>query len=82
LPRAVILVPGYGTQGGDAIGAAASFNSDGLGAIVNASRSITYAYGDRGLSKEAFAAHVEGSTRAMIGEVTMAVEEAVVGGRE
>jgi len=44
LKNAYILVPGYGAQGGTAADAANSFNSDGLGAIVNASRSIMCAY--------------------------------------
>jgi orotidine-5'-phosphate decarboxylase len=44
--RSYILVPGYGAQGGTADGAAKSFNKDGLGAIVNASRSIMCAYKD------------------------------------
>ena len=44
LKCAYILVPGYGTQGGTAKDVAHSFNSNGLGAIVNASRSIMYAY--------------------------------------
>lgn len=39
-----ILVPGYGAQGGSAADAARSFNGDGLGAIVNASRSIMCAW--------------------------------------
>jgi orotidine-5'-phosphate decarboxylase len=39
-----ILVPGYGTQGGTATGAAGAFNRDGLGAIVNSSRGIIQAY--------------------------------------
>lgn len=39
-----ILVPGYGAQGGTARDVVHSFNSDGLGAIVNASRSIMCAY--------------------------------------
>ncbi len=38
------LVPGYGTQGGTADDAAESFNSDGLGAIVNSSRGIIAAW--------------------------------------
>ena len=42
--NAYILVPGYGAQGGTAADAAACFNEDGLGAIVNASRSIMCAY--------------------------------------
>lgn len=42
MPRSIILVPGYGSQGAAAEDAAANFNDDGLGAVVNASRSITY----------------------------------------
>ncbi len=44
LKHAYILVPGYGAQGGTAEDCAHSFNPDGLGAIVNASRSIMRAY--------------------------------------
>jgi orotidine-5'-phosphate decarboxylase len=44
MPRGILLVPGYGAQGGAADDCAASFNLDGLGAIVNASRSIMCAY--------------------------------------
>jgi len=44
LKKAYILVPGYGAQGGTARDVVHSFNSDGLGAIVNASRSIMCAY--------------------------------------
>ena len=36
-------VPGYGT-GGNAKSVVVNFNDDGLGAVVNASRSILYAY--------------------------------------
>jgi len=44
LKKSYILVPGYGAQGGTAIDAAKAFKMDGLGAIVNASRSIITAY--------------------------------------
>jgi orotidine-5'-phosphate decarboxylase len=44
MKRSYILVPGYGTQGGTAKDVEHFFNCDGLGAIVNASRSIMYAY--------------------------------------
>ncbi|MHC4562918.1 MAG: orotidine-5'-phosphate decarboxylase [Planctomycetota bacterium] len=44
MPRQLFLVPGYGTQGATAKDCAASFNSDGVGAIVNASRSVIYAF--------------------------------------
>jgi len=44
MKHAYILVPGYGVQGGTAGDVAHSFDSNGLGAIVNASRSIICAY--------------------------------------
>ena len=44
LKSAYILVPGYGAQGGSADDAVKSFNQDGTGAIVNASRSLMCAY--------------------------------------
>ncbi len=44
MPNSIFLVPGYGTQGGSGKDIVPSFNSDGLGAIVNASRSIIFAY--------------------------------------
>jgi orotidine-5'-phosphate decarboxylase len=44
LPRAFLLVPGYGAQGATAKDLAVYFNPDGLGAIVNASRSVIFAY--------------------------------------
>jgi orotidine-5'-phosphate decarboxylase len=42
MPRAILLLPGYGAQGGSAAAAAAGFDADGLGAVVSASRSLTY----------------------------------------
>ena len=44
MPKACILVPGYGAQGGKAADLAPYFNEDGLGAIVNSSRGIIAAY--------------------------------------
>ena len=44
MPKAYILVPGYGAQGGTADQLAPYFNEDGLGAIVNSSRGIICAY--------------------------------------
>lgn len=44
MPRAFILVPGYGAQGGTARDLAHYFNQDGLGAIVNSSRGIITAH--------------------------------------
>ena len=43
LPRTPFLIPGYGAQGANAADIRAAFDSDGLGALVTASRSIIYA---------------------------------------
>ena len=42
LPYSVLLVPGYGAQGGEAEDVAGAFDSDGLGAVVSSSRALTY----------------------------------------
>lgn len=47
MPNALILVPGYGAQGGSADSAVCSFTASGKGAIVNASRSLMCAYKKR-----------------------------------
>ena len=44
MPQAWILVPGYGAQGGKAEDVARAFGKDGLGAVVNASRSLMCAW--------------------------------------
>ncbi len=44
MPKAYILVPGYGAQGGKGKDLAHFFNEDGLGAIINSSRGIIAAY--------------------------------------
>ena len=44
MPNAIFLVPGFGAQGRTAGEVAKCFNPDGTGAIVNASRSVIYAY--------------------------------------
>jgi orotidine-5'-phosphate decarboxylase len=44
LPNCWFLVPGYGTQGGTARDVAGAFRADGLGAVVNSSRGITFPF--------------------------------------
>ena len=44
MPRQIFLVPGYGAQGATASDCAAAFDADGRGGIVNASRSVIYAF--------------------------------------
>jgi orotidine-5'-phosphate decarboxylase len=73
MPKALILVPGYGTQGGSAKAAAECFNDDGLGAIVNSSRGITYAFADPDISRDAFVRSVREKTLRMIEDINRAV---------
>jgi len=54
MPKAYILVPGYGAQGGKGKDLVHFFNKDGLGAIVNSSRGIIAAY-QQDAYKEKFA---------------------------
>jgi len=44
MKEAIFLVPGYGAQGGTADDVAECFNPDGLGALINSSRGIIFAY--------------------------------------
>ena len=44
MPHATLLVPGYGAQGASADDAVRAARADGSGVVVNASRSIMYAY--------------------------------------
>ena len=44
MAEAWILVPGFGAQGGTAADVAPAFRADGLGAVVNSSRGVTFPF--------------------------------------
>ncbi|MDX1965481.1 MAG: orotidine-5'-phosphate decarboxylase [Pirellulales bacterium] len=44
MPHTWILIPGYGAQGGTAAAVTSGFDEQGLGAVVNNSRGIIFAY--------------------------------------
>ncbi len=44
LPGVWFLVPGYGAQGGSAADVRAAYRPDGLGAVVNSSRGVTFPF--------------------------------------
>lgn len=44
MPGSIILIPGFGAQGGAATDVAGGFDADGMGAVVNNSRHIIFAY--------------------------------------
>ena len=60
MPGVFFLVPGYGTQGGSAADVASAFDENGLGAIINSSRGLTFAY-----QRPAFAKYVADWQRAI-----------------
>lgn len=75
MPNAIFLVPGYGSQGAGAKDIVHCFNKDGLGAIVNASRSVNYAYVENGSSPDGshFKDAARNATMAMINEINSAL---------
>ena len=65
MPKAYILVPGYGAQGATAKDILPNFNEDGLGAIVNSSRGIIAAYKNEKYAKFG-AEHYDEAARAAV----------------
>ena len=55
MSNSYFLVPGYGAQGGGAEDVKPCFNKDGLGAIINSSRGITFAYQKMDFDDNAYA---------------------------
>lgn len=73
MPHTPLLVPGYGSQGGNASDVAAAFAEDGLGALVNSSRGINFAfraerYRDQ-FPADQWEQAVEAATREMIADL-------------
>lgn len=70
MPHVPLLIPGYGTQGGGASDVAASFRDDGLGALINSSRGINFAYNRQPykdqFEPENWEAAVEAATKDMV----------------
>jgi orotidine-5'-phosphate decarboxylase len=72
LPRAIILVPGYGAQGGSAKSAASCFDENGLGALVSSSRGTTYSYSGPDISRAAYVETVRENMQRMIEDIRKA----------
>lgn len=77
MPKAYILVPGYGAQGGRGKDLVHFFNEDGLGAIVNSSRGIIAAYKQEQYAKygaENFGDASRAAVEDMIADIREALE--------
>ena len=80
MPKAYILVPGYGAQGGKGKDLVHFFNEDGLGAIVNSSRGIICAYKqdkykEQGITPENFADASRLAVKDMIADISGALAQ-------
>ncbi len=79
MPNTWILVPGYGAQGGKAADVALAFDAKGLGALVNASRSLMCAWqkADRyaGYSEADFALAARNEAIRMRDEINEALQK-------
>lgn len=73
------MVPGYGAQGGGAKDVVDAFNKDGLGAIVNSSRGILYAYEKSTLTFDQAAREATIEMREAINSALEAEEKILVG---
>lgn len=76
MPKAYILVPGYGAQGGKGKDLAHFFNKDGLGAIVNSSRGIIAAYKQEAYAKYG-AEHFGDASRAAVEDMIADIKGAL-----
>ncbi len=69
MPSAWLLVPGYGSQGATARDVAGGFDEEGLGAVVNNSRGIIFAYSLRGYDERFGAARWQEAVAAATGQM-------------
>jgi orotidine-5'-phosphate decarboxylase len=79
--KAIILVPGYGHQGGRGRDTIRNFNIDGYGAIVNNSRNLMFAYltKDFKMPPEKFGEATKKAAVAMKEDIVGAMKEAGMG---
>ena len=75
MPRQIFLVPGYGAQGATAADCAAAFKDDGTGAIVNASRSVIFAYSRQDCTEPNWQQAVASAARALAKDIAAAVRQ-------
>lgn len=66
MPKAFILVPGYGAQGGKGSDLVHFFHQDGLGAIINSSRGIIAAYQQEKYAKYGAQGYADASRAAVL----------------
>lgn len=73
MPHTFFLVPGYGAQGATAADVVGAFDAQGHGALINASRSILFAYRSPAYAQLTYAAAARAATLEMIAELQHAL---------
>lgn len=77
MPHTLFLVPGYGAQGATAADVAGCFDARGGGALVNASRSICYAYQREPYASRYGAAGYGAAARAATEQICLEIQRAL-----
>lgn len=82
LPKSVFLIPGYGAQGGTAADVVYGFDENGLGAIVNSSRGIIFAY-EKGDGSKPYTDYIREATLKANEDLNQALKNAnkTIGGK-
>jgi orotidine-5'-phosphate decarboxylase len=77
MPHAFFLVPGYGAQGASAADVVGCFDAKGQGALVNASRSLIFAYRTSPYAEQYGEAAYAAAARAATQRMTEAIQQAL-----
>jgi orotidine-5'-phosphate decarboxylase len=79
MPQTLFLVPGYGAQGGTAADVVGCFDAQGQGALVNASRSLIFAYRTAPYAEQygaaAYGAAARAATQQMLADIRRALRQ-------
>ncbi len=73
MPNTILLVPGYGAQGGSAHDTLPCFNTDKLGAIINSSRGITFSGDISEMSRVEYSNAIRANAEKMISDMKSAL---------
>jgi orotidine-5'-phosphate decarboxylase len=79
MPHTLFLVPGYGAQGATAADVVGCFDEQGQGAVVNAARSIIFAYRSPAYAAQYGVAAYTAAARAAVQRMTQEIQQALQG---
>ncbi|MEC9093893.1 MAG: orotidine-5'-phosphate decarboxylase [Planctomycetota bacterium] len=71
MPHSILLIPGFGAQGGAVDDVRHGFDSEGIGAIVNSSRGIIFAYENEQYANQNWESAIESACHKMAQELSI-----------